>query len=182
VGVLKPAVIVPETVVRELDEERLAVVYAHELAHHARRDVLIGYLQALLEVIWWFHPLFHILSRRVNELREDCVDDQILGRRFSSDDQYCALLLDAAGYATTSLAIGSSGMAAGLHPLHRRIRRIMTGETFNALPFSRRTIAAIVLAAVLSLPGFVPDRDHSRSPSPSPSPSPSESPSDSPSP
>ena len=50
----------------------------HECAHVARRDHLVGLLQRLTAVLFWPHPLVHVLNRRLAQAREELCDNFVL--------------------------------------------------------------------------------------------------------
>ncbi len=79
-GVLRPAVILPEGLVGSIPHAALRDILIHECAHIARRDPLIGLLQRLAELVYWPHPLVHVLNRRLSRAREEACDDVVLSR------------------------------------------------------------------------------------------------------
>jgi len=153
-GVVRPSVLVSHQLLAA-DEETMCVVFAHELAHHRRRDLWIRHLQTWLAVLWWFDPVFFILSRRVDAVREEACDDFVLSRNLSSDHRYCEILLAAAGeMRRQAFAIPVTAMTDPRVSLERRIRRIMTGELRRDRVALHCRLALIALAAVF-LPGYV---------------------------
>jgi beta-lactamase regulating signal transducer with metallopeptidase domain/thiol-disulfide isomerase/thioredoxin len=154
VGVLHPVVILPE-VVASLETPALDAILAHELAHHRRRDPCINWLQVMLTMVWWFNPLLWILNRQIRKVREDCCDDLLLTRKLTTDQVYCDTLLSAASKLTERAVAGLSlGFGDNLHPLGRRLERIMD-QTLRRAP--RLSLCGIVVVAVLAtvvLPGL----------------------------
>ena len=78
VGWLHPAVLVPASAFTTLDPEQLRTILAHELHHLARRDHLLNMVQAVIEVVLFFHPVTWWLSRQVRIERELRCDDATL--------------------------------------------------------------------------------------------------------
>ena len=88
-GWLSPYVLIP----RKLDLEQFALVAAHELAHVQRLDWLTNLFSHLVGVIFFFHPIYHLLNRELVHLRERICDDwviQLTGAR----KNYAQCLLD----------------------------------------------------------------------------------------
>ena len=73
-GVWKPVLVVPERLVSNVHTEEVIAVLAHEFAHLRRRDPLIGWLLAICEAVYFFHPVFYSVKRRILFERERACD------------------------------------------------------------------------------------------------------------
>ncbi|REJ80236.1 MAG: hypothetical protein DWQ30_13285 [Acidobacteria bacterium] len=93
-GVLRPQVLLPVSA-REWSAERLEVVLTHELQHVRRHDLLWRLVAHLACVLYWFHPGFWWVRRRLVLDQERACDQAVLagGTRPSS---YARHLLDLA--------------------------------------------------------------------------------------
>ncbi len=80
VGLVRPLVIVPEGVVQSLSQPNLADVLVHECAHVVCRHPIAGLLQRIATVIFWPHPLVHLLNRELTRAREEVCDNYVLRR------------------------------------------------------------------------------------------------------
>ena len=88
-GWLSPCILIPAT----LCLEQFKLVAAHELAHIQRLDWVTNLFSHLVGAIFFFHPLYHLFSRRLANLREQICDDwviQLTGAR----KNYAQCLLD----------------------------------------------------------------------------------------
>ena len=88
-GWLSPYILIP----RKLDLEQFELVAAHELAHVQRHDWLTNLFSHVVGVIFFFHPIYHLLNRELVHLRERICDDwviQLTGAR----KNYAQCLLD----------------------------------------------------------------------------------------
>jgi beta-lactamase regulating signal transducer with metallopeptidase domain len=56
-GFLRPRLLLPAGMIETLSLEELRYVFLHELAHLRRRDIYVGWLMSLLQVLHWFNPL-----------------------------------------------------------------------------------------------------------------------------
>ena len=128
---------------------------AHELAHHKRADLWINALQNVLGILWWFNPLVRLLNRVIRRIREDCCDDLLLCRNITTDSRYCHTLLQvAANLNRSTIMIAALGFAETIHPLGRRIKRIMDPHTYRWPRLSVGALASMVILAALLLPGL----------------------------
>ena len=88
-GWLSPYILIP----RKLNWEQFELVAAHELAHVQRLDWLTNLFSHFVGAIFFFHPIYHILNRKLVHLRERICDDwviQLTGAR----KNYAQCLLD----------------------------------------------------------------------------------------
>ncbi len=153
-GLRQPTVIISEEMLDQMSIEEVKVVLAHELAHHRRGDLWLNWLQIFLAVVWWFNPVYHWLSRIVRGVREDCCDDFLLAESLTTNKSYCDALLHTAGVVSSPMILGDAlGFADRLHPLGRRLTRIMDGTLRRSRRLSWAGALLIVLVACLTLPG-----------------------------
>jgi beta-lactamase regulating signal transducer with metallopeptidase domain len=75
IGWIKPAVIVPTSLLSGLTTAELESLLAHELAHIRRHDYLVNLLQTVIETLLFYHPAVWWLSGVVRCERENCCDD-----------------------------------------------------------------------------------------------------------
>jgi beta-lactamase regulating signal transducer with metallopeptidase domain len=75
VGWLRPAILVPVSVLSGLRIDQLESILAHELAHIRRHDILINNLQTAMETLLFFNPAVWWISRQIRIAREHCCDD-----------------------------------------------------------------------------------------------------------
>ena len=102
-GWLSPYILIP----RELNLEQFELVAAHELAHVQRLDWLTNLFSHLVGVIFFFHPIYHLLNRELVRLRERICDDwviQLTGAR----KNYAQCLLDLVRHEERSVPLALS--------------------------------------------------------------------------
>ncbi len=75
IGWIKPAILLPASMISGLPTAELESILAHELAHIRRHDYLVNLLQTIVETILFFHPAIWWLSRQIRIQREHCCDD-----------------------------------------------------------------------------------------------------------
>ncbi len=75
IGILKPVILIPATVLSGLSAEQLEIIIAHELAHLKRYDFTLNILQSFVEIVFFYHPAFWFLSAEIRQEREHCCDE-----------------------------------------------------------------------------------------------------------
>jgi beta-lactamase regulating signal transducer with metallopeptidase domain len=154
-GVLHPTILLPATNLSQLSEQELKVILAHELAHFRRGDLWVNWAQILLQAIWWFNPLLWMLNPALRKVREDCCDDLLLARKLTSSDLYCDTLLRAAvEFGRPQPLAGALGFGERLHPLGRRLARIMDTGLPRAYRLSVVGFVVVLGMGSLLLPGL----------------------------
>jgi beta-lactamase regulating signal transducer with metallopeptidase domain len=77
-GFVRPRLLLPRGLVETLSLEELQHVFLHELAHLKRRDIYLGWLVSLLQVIHWFNPLVWFALCRLRSDQELACDRLVL--------------------------------------------------------------------------------------------------------
>ncbi len=88
-GWRSPRILIPQT----LSLEQFELVTVHELAHVQRLDWLTNLFSHLVGAIFFFHPFYHLLNRRLVDLREQICDDWVI-RLTGARKNYAQCLLD----------------------------------------------------------------------------------------
>lgn len=93
IGFWKPVILFPVGLLAQLTPTQVEVLLLHELAHIRRHDYLVNLIQLVLEVFFFYHPLFWLLSREARSRREYCCDDMVV-RHTSNPLLYAQTLTD----------------------------------------------------------------------------------------
>lgn len=75
VGIVRPVVLIPSMIMSGLPADQLETIIVHELGHIRRHDFLINIIQAIIEALFFYHPVVWIISENVRQEREKCCDD-----------------------------------------------------------------------------------------------------------
>jgi len=164
-GIFSPTIILPADVVdsgsskspfekggfRGIDE--LEMILTHELAHIKRCDYLINFLQNMLRAIFFFHPLFHFVSRNLTSEREHICDDWVVDMtRQRGRYAECIIgLLEKALYQPVNVPVAIA-MAERKRDIPRRIDMIMDKKRKITAKLSRKALIAMLLIGFLALP------------------------------
>ncbi|GGA27079.1 M56 family metallopeptidase [Dyella nitratireducens] len=145
-GLWRPVVLMPAE--QTLSQDELAMAIAHELAHIHRGDLWLGWIPALAQRLFFFHPLVNWAMREYAIYREAACDAQVLQRHDATPQHYGHLLvrLGVVNPVHSSLAGASSTF------LHLKRRLIMLQQSVNDTTPGLRSwllVAAIALVGVL---------------------------------
>jgi beta-lactamase regulating signal transducer with metallopeptidase domain len=147
-GWLKPVVLVPAGLLTGLPPEQVEALLRHELAHVRRHDVLVGWAQAAVETVLFFHPAAWWISARVRRERELCCDD--LAVRAGADRLDYARALTAVAERRAAGA-PLAAVAASDGPLLARIRRLLATDA-PGTGGPGRLVGALAGLLLLALP------------------------------
>ncbi len=150
IGHRRAVVLLPVPAFESLAAAEAESVLAHELAHVRRRDFVANGVQTVVEMLLFFHPVVHWLSRRVREERELCCDDAAI-EATSSRLVYVRAL---AHLETLRVSLRGSRLALGASggTLLRRIQHLAT----TAEPIARagggsRIAVSVTLLSTLAV-------------------------------
>jgi beta-lactamase regulating signal transducer with metallopeptidase domain len=146
VRVLRPMIILPADGCASLDDEELESLLCHECAHVARRDNLLGVIEAIACSVFWFNPLVWLAHRRIASAREAACDERVADAALRAETYVGAL----AKICRTLLAprVPAVSCMASAH-LKERIQHLMRYDSLRRSAFSHRTIAAASMLAVV---------------------------------
>ncbi len=155
VRVLRPMIILPADGCSSLDDEELESLLCHECAHVARRDNLLGTLEAIVCSVFWFNPLVWLAHRRIASAREAACDERVADAALplTSRDAIETYVGALAKVCRSLLAprVPAVSCMASAH-LKERIQHLMSYDTLRKSAFSHRfTAAASVLAVLLTV-------------------------------
>src|SRR5262249_30408243 len=149
VGILRPALLLPNGLIERLSSEQLEAVVNHELCHVRRRDNLMAAIQMAVETVFWFHPLVWWIERRLLEERERACDEEVL-LQGGEPEIYAQGILNVCKFYKESALICVSGVA-GSH-LRKRIECIMINRVAHKLNFARTALLAAAGIAAFAAP------------------------------
>lgn len=149
-GLLRPTVLLPAALLRELDPTGRRMVLCHELTHIRRGDLALGWLPALAERLFCFHPLARLASREYALAREAACDAEVLRICRPSPRDYGRLLVRL-GIGPRAARFAAAGASPTLHSLRRRLQMLGTLPPSGGRPHRAWMLVPAVLAAALPL-------------------------------
>ena len=145
----------PRRVWNKLRQSEVETILAHELAHHRRGDIWSNWLRTVIEVTWWFNPLVWALGRTLRKISEDRCDDLVVCKHVAAGRTYCQALLNVARKLARAGKLGRAmGFAEPLHPLAKRLKRIMDPKIDRSPRCSLGVASLLLVLAALVLPGL----------------------------
>jgi BlaR1 peptidase M56 len=156
IGALRPAIVLPTTLLAECSAAALELMLAHELAHLKRRDLLWGWLPAAVHALFWFHPLVWLAGAEWCLAQEMACDELAVRVTNAPPGDYGALLLKVAAQSRARVAGGliTVGILESYHTLQRRL---MAMKSIGQVS-SRRIVLIGGMLAALGVGGLVPWR------------------------
>lgn len=146
-GMVRPILVVPESMAETIDEK----VLLHEMLHLKHHDVLVNFLLHLLQALNWFNPFVYWLCRIIRNDSEALCDQRALERLHGEEKrEYGMLLLDMADSRCAS-RIGTTSMANGARNIKTRIGRIADfGRVPKGAAFATACITVVLCLASVS--------------------------------
>lgn len=151
-GILHPTVVLSPWMLEHLDAREREAVLAHELAHIARRDALIGWIAHTLRDAFWYVPTSWAVYRQLQQEKELASDDLALS--LTHRPVGLASALAKVWQATVPFSASSPGLAlVGMESsIEGRITRLLYPEAqTNGVRETRWLSLGSVLLALVGL-------------------------------
>ena len=131
-GLMKPAVVLPEWTISELSTAELHTVVLHELAHLRRRDDWTNLAQKLVRAVLFFHPAVWWIESRLTLEREMACDDAVLAQT-TNPHAYAQCLVSVAEKSLLQKSLALAQAVVGrVREMSARITRILDTSRPNA--------------------------------------------------
>ncbi len=149
IGILRPVLLLPADLVRQLGAEELDAVLAHERCHVAWRDNLAASAHMLVEALFWFHPLIWWLGKRLVDERERACDERVLAQGHAAR-RYAEGILKVCEHYLQSPLSSVAGVGGGI--LSRRIAVILQNRLIQRLSVVQKLMVTVATCATLGIP------------------------------
>jgi len=132
----------------------LKSVLLHELAHVKRSDLWLNLVQALLQVVYFFHPLLWAANARIRKLREQAVDETVLAALGEEAEDYPRTLLSVSrlAFGQPMLSLRLLGVVESQKTLRDRIRHMVSRPFPQTARLGFTGCALVMVLAVTLLP------------------------------
>ncbi len=160
-GLFRPTILIPQSLVENFSDEQLRAVLLHELIHLHRRDVWLNFAQALLQIIYWWHPLVWLVNARIRRVREEAVDDAVMLALRDEAESYAPTLLEVAKLALNRplASLGLVGILESRHALRQRIERLVDFRPPRKAGLTLVSALGILTFTAVAVPmGNAPDK------------------------
>lgn len=149
VGWLRPLVLLPIGMTSGLSWKQVESILAHEVTHIRRRDVLVNLVQAMVETVFFYHPVTWWISNRIRTERELCCDDAAVAVSGSQFAYAQALLQVARCSSDPRLAVALTGARRQTETV-KRIKRLI-GQSHSDGLRPARAFSGLSLLLVLGI-------------------------------
>lgn len=148
VGLLHPLVVLPERLIDGLREAELRNVLIHECAHALRLDTVMGLVQRVAAILYWPHPLVHVLNRELSRAREELCDNYVLRQADAAD--YAEMLLCIAERYLPARRMAVVGLLEQRGGLEQRVAGLLDLDRSTTTHLRRPSAVALSLAFFLA--------------------------------
>ena len=160
-GFLRPRLLLPAGMLETLSREELRYVFLHELGHLRRRDIYIGWLMSLLQVLHWFNPLVWLAFYRIQSDRELACDALVLTcTRSGESKEYGRTIVNLLERFSRPQRLPSmAGILETKSQLKRRIKMIAKFKKTSRPRWAGAMLLIVVLACVVLTNAYVARAD-----------------------
>lgn len=153
-GLWRPTILVPRSMLTQLDATQLKSVLLHELAHVKRGDLWVNLVQALLQIVYFFHPLLWLANAIIRRVREQAVDETVLAVMGEEAEEYPRTLLTISklAFGRTALSLRLLGVVESKKALTARIRHIVSRPFPRSAKLGLAGLILILATAAFLLP------------------------------
>ncbi|ANB16311.1 M56 family metallopeptidase [Dokdonella koreensis] len=144
-GLWRPTVLLPAEAA-DWSAQDLRLALHHELAHLRRRDLAWGWIPALAECAFFFHPLARLAAREYALAREAACDAAVLAGAHEHAQAYGRLLVRL-GTSPRPCA-GLTGASPTFTALKRRLLMLQARTTSAPAAMTALTVALVVLGTL----------------------------------
>ncbi|MDZ7628665.1 MAG: peptidoglycan DD-metalloendopeptidase family protein [Parvularculaceae bacterium] len=153
-GAVSPVILMPHDLDARIDDDDVALMCAHEIAHLKRGDTRLFTATALARVLFWFNPLVTRIANRVELAAEEGADRLVIS---SGVDRraYASCFVKGLKYAAMKQSL-LPALAPGFTPNDRQGRRRRLDSILSADPERRTTPGArAALAGAASIAALI---------------------------
>jgi beta-lactamase regulating signal transducer with metallopeptidase domain len=158
-------ILLPRDLCARMSRGAVRTLLVHELAHFARRDHQVRWLEVGCAALFWWHPLVWCARRALRNAEEDCCDAWVVWALPGSSRTYAEALVQTVQFLSAGagpLPVAATGMGP-VQDLNRRLTMIMNPTTPRSLSRLGRCLVLATAAAVLpTLPAFAQVENESR--------------------
>lgn len=154
-GIFHPVMLLPVNYFVNLSKKEAEHVLLHELAHLKRGDLWLHGVTIILQIVYWFNPLFIYVRKQMKHVREICCDLTVANVLREKTEHYRMTLLNTArGLLTESLEPGLGLLGVFEEPF-RLVSRLKWLEK-KTWEFRRHALIASLLTTLLVVACFMP--------------------------
>lgn len=146
--------VLPTVLLARLNDEERETLLAHELAHLARRDHWVRWLEAAAMCLYWWNPVARLARRRLQDAEEQCCDAFVLNVFPQRRRSYASVLMRTVEFLSDPsphLPAAASGFGQ-VNVLRRRFQMILN----ESMPRKMSVASQILVGAAACVLPFTP--------------------------
>ena len=149
-GFIRPRLLLPEGLIEDLGLDDLYYVFIHELCHLKRRDVYLGWLISLLQILHWFNPLMWFAFHRMRLDREFACDALAVSTMNAEETPvYGRTILNLLErFSQVSYVPSIAGILEDSSQIERRIKMIAKSKKTSPVQWAAAVLIFAVLAGI----------------------------------
>jgi len=149
-GFVRPRLLLPEGLIEDLGLDELYYVFIHELCHLKRRDVYLGWLISLLQILHWFNPLMWFAFHRMRLDREFACDALAVSTmNVEETPVYGRTILNLLErFSQVSYVPSIAGILEDSSQIERRIKMIAKSKKHSPMQWAAAVLVFAALAGV----------------------------------
>jgi beta-lactamase regulating signal transducer with metallopeptidase domain len=153
-GLIRPVILIPDTLTDHLNAAQMDAILMHELAHIKRGDLWVNLVQALLQIIYFYNPLLWVANAVIRRIREQAVDERVLVAMDDRAEEYPQTLLNVSKlvWSKPMLSLRLIGVVESKSALTSRIKHILSRPFPKSAKLGLVGLVTIFLAAAVLLP------------------------------
>jgi len=156
-GFVRPRLLLPQGMLETYSLEELRYVFMHEVAHLKQRDIYLGWLMALLQIVHWFNPLMWIAFNRMRGDRELACDRLAISMMAPDEPpRYGQTIVNLVeSFSQVSYVPSVAGILEDTSQIERRIRMIVDFRKASRIWSVGAVLLVVVLACVALTNAYV---------------------------
>jgi beta-lactamase regulating signal transducer with metallopeptidase domain len=142
-GIIKPVILIPSALIFQMSPGQLEAIIAHEMAHIKRNDYPVNLIQSVLEMVFFFHPVFWWINHEIKKQREMACDEMAVALGANPKDLAYGLanVINLAQNHAPEMAMA---VAKKSNPTLERIKKIMGVKTSPTQPTTLTTVTMMI--------------------------------------
>ncbi len=159
-GLIKPTIVLPIEIERQLSSEELKLVLLHELTHIQRKDILWNWIAHSITLLHWFNPLIWLANKRIRADMEMACDETLLAQLSATDrHEYGMTLIKVSQFVSRPQAFSNS---LGILENHRELKnRLIMIKEYTTMNLKKSIVFGLAMSAftlvALAQPKAAPD-------------------------
>ncbi|QDV19168.1 Methicillin resistance mecR1 protein [Gimesia panareensis] len=144
-------IILPESLLQELNDAEIETLLLHELAHYRRGDHWVRLLEFITTGLYWWYPIVWWVRRQIRVTEEACCDAWVIQTEPDKRRAYAEVLVKATGFVSHAQRIPAATGMGSQQILEQRLTSIMRDSLKHQVSRWGKCLLATIALLLLSL-------------------------------